>query len=655
MSADYSAESRAFQQCFAVARLDAAGRILSANMNFSKFFQIPLEQLSGRNVFDFAHGRDVERQKRIWAEGRSESKYEDVGLWCDALGSSLWLAASYVDVTERGDAPQTIMIARDVTLEQEREAEARGQMAAMNATQGLAHYSVDGLLLDANENFLVTMGYHIEELAGRPHSIFLESSNASSDQQALFWRRLADGEHIAGEFIRVAKSGEKKWLRAVYNPIRDRTGSVVKVVSYVNDVTEERLQQADYQWQINAIHKSNAVITFDMFGTILEVNDRFIDAIGYEKSAVLGQHHRIFVEPAYAHSEEYASFWNDLRKGLHRSGVYKRIARDGREIWLQATYNPIFDLYGTPIKVVKFASVVTEEKLFQSELQGQIAAIDKAQCVVALSLDGSILDANENFLSSVGYRYGEVRGRHHSMFVDEETRQSAEYREFWEQLRRGEYQQGEYKRISRNGSEIWLQASYNPIFDPNGKLSKVIKYATDITEEKRQQVEINGQMDAINRSQAVAMFDMNGVILHANENLLDIFGYRASDILGKSHSVLMDAQEALSKEYGDFWDGLRRGDYQQGLHRRVGKDGREIWLQCSYNPILDINGAPLKVVKIATDVTMNVALAEAFEDAKRQALHDTATSLPPQGEAVDLSRCASRRSLRQPRNLLYRP
>ena len=231
----------------------------------------------------------------------------------------------------------------------------------------------------------------------------------------------------------------------------------------------------------DAINRVQAVIEFGLDGTIQHANENFLNAMGYSLDEVRGKHHSMFVEPAYRDSAEYKLFWEKLGRGDFDAGQYKRLGKGGREVWIQASYNPVFDTGGKPVKVVKFATDITEQKLKNTDFEGQIAAISKAQAVIAFSLDGKILDANENFLKTLGYTLDEVKGQHHAMFVEPAYRQSAEYKAFWEKLGRGEYDAAQYKRIGKGGREVWIQASYNPIMDLNGKPFKVVKYATDIT------------------------------------------------------------------------------------------------------------------------------------------------------------------------------
>jgi len=358
---------------------------------------------------------------------------------------------------------------------------------------------------------------------------------------------------------------------------------------------------------VSAIGKSLAVIEFQMDGTILSANENFLNTLGYRLDEIQGKHHSIFAEHGYATSPEYKEFWAKLNRGEYYSGEYKRIGKGGKEVWIQASYNPILDTNGKPFKVVKFATDVTAQKLQNANFTGQIAAIGKSQAVIEFQMDGTIASANDNFLNTVGYRLDEIQGKHHSIFAEPGYASSPEYKEFWAKLNRGEYAAGEYKRIGKGGKEVWIQASYNPILDTNGKPSKVVKFATDVTAQKLQNANFTGQIAAIGKSQAVIEFQMDGTILSANDNFLNTLGYRLEEIQGKHHSIFAEPGYATSPEYKEFWTKLNRGEYDAGEYKRIGKGGKEVWIQASYNPILDLNGKPFKVVKYATDVTQQIS------------------------------------------------
>ncbi len=275
--------------------------------------------------------------------------------------------------------------------------------------------------------------------------------------------------------------------------------------------------------QVEAIRRSQAVIEFDPQGTILDANDLFLQAMGYQLSEIKGKHHSMFVEPAFKDSPEYKAFWDKLANGEFQVAEYKRLAKGGREIWIQASYNPILDKSGKVTRVIKFATDVTEQKLQNADYSGQVDAIGKSQATIEFDLDGNILGANENFLNAVEYQLDEIVGKHHGIFVESGYRESDEYKEFWKNLAKGQYQAGEFKRISKTGKEIWIQASYNPIMDLNGQPMKIVKYATDITEQTKLFHAASRMQGAMGGSAtAMMMVDRDLIITYLNESSIKL-------------------------------------------------------------------------------------------------------------------------------------
>ena len=368
-------------------------------------------------------------------------------------------------------------------------------------------------------------------------------------------------------------------------------------------LSDQKAQNAEFKGQIDAINTSQAVIEFTMDGVIESANENFLTALGYSLDEIKGKHHSLFLDAAYKNTTEYREFWQILNRGEFLSGEYKRLGKGGKEIWIQASYNPIFDEEGKPCKVVKFATDITNQKLQNADFQGQIQAIGKSQAVIEFTPDGKILQANNNFLEALGYTLDEVQGKHHSIFVESSYKNSPVYTQFWEELKQGNYASGEFKRIAKDGSEIWIQASYNPILDLSGHCFKVVKYATDITQQKLKNADFQGQIEAIGKSQAVIEFTPEGNIIQANDNFLNALGYSMDELKGKHHSLFVERSYQDSVEYKEFWRNLAAGKFDAGEYKRIGKGGEEVWIQASYNPIMDAAGKPFKVVKYATNIT----------------------------------------------------
>ncbi len=369
-------------------------------------------------------------------------------------------------------------------------------------------------------------------------------------------------------------------------------------------------QNAEFSAKLDALGRAQAIIEFNLDGIILFANANFLSVMGYALEDIVGKHHSLFADPAYAASQDYKDFWAKLARGEFEAREYKRFGKGGKEVWIQASYNPMFDKQGKAYKVVKFATDITQQKLMNADYTGQIGAIGKSQAVIEFNLDGTIITANGNFLNAMGYTLEEVQGRHHSMFAEPAFAASQEYKDFWAKLNRGEFETKEYKRLAKGGREVWIQASYNPISDMNGKPFKVVKYASDVTAQKMANADVKGQLEAINKAQAVIEFNLDGTIITANENFLKIMGYALHEVKGKPHSMFAEPAFAASQEYRDFWAKLGRGEFESRVYKRIAKGGREVFIQASYNPILDMNGKPFKVVNFAADMTEAIGLAD---------------------------------------------
>ena len=236
-----------------------------------------------------------------------------------------------------------------------------------------------------------------------------------------------------------------------------------------------------------AVDRSTAMIEFKPDGTIVSANENLLATMGYRLEEIVGQHHRIFCFPDYQASAEYRKFWQRLAAGEFIRERFLRRHKQGQEVWLEASYNPIKGPDGRIEGVLKLATDITALVAREQEQNSMVEAISRSMAVIAFNPKGEVLEANENFEQTMGYRLNEIRGKHHRMFCTREEADSAEYRRFWERLNKGEFFSGRFQRINRHGDTIWLSATYNPVFDASGRLYKVVKFARDVTGLVRQQ------------------------------------------------------------------------------------------------------------------------------------------------------------------------
>ncbi len=263
-----------------------------------------------------------------------------------------------------------------------------------------------------------------------------------------------------------------------------------------------------------------------------------------------------------------------------------------------------------------------EQELLVLKQRGE--ALDRTMAIVEFSPEGTVLEANDNFCRIVGYTGGELAGRHHRVLCEDALSRGPDDLDFWRRLANGEALSGRFRRRGKDGRTVWLEATYTPVADHEGRVVKVIKVATDITASVAEATLAHKLIGALDRSMAVIEFDMSGKVLRANDNFLKVMNYGPADIVGRHHSVLCPKDYAESPAYKALWDRLRRGDYFAGECERVTRDGRTVWLEATYNPVVDENGKPYRVIKFATDITERVLRHEAE---KQRALMAYDTSL----------------------------
>lgn len=401
----------------------------------------------------------------------------------------------------------------------------------------------------------------------------------------------------------------------------DRKDEIGLIASEVGNFSKHT---ANFRGQIEAINKAQAVIEFTLDGYILDANENFLKATGYSIEEIKGQHHSMFVEPSERDSPQYRLFWDKLKRGDFDAGQYKRIGKDGKEVWIEASYNPIFTPDGTPFKVVKYATDITQDIKDRNEanvmkeavnlVSSAIMMIDRDFLITHLNkTSAQMLRDNAQHFRTVwpGFNPDKIIGCCIDIFHKDPSHQRRLLADPSNLPHRAEIQVGSLKFA------LHVHASY----DAKGNYSGNILEWSDISDVRAQQLQnadYRGMFDAINKAQAVIEFSMDGKILNANENFLVTMDYSLDEIKGQHHSIFVDPTDCVSSEYRAFWEKLGRGEYDAGQYKRIGKSGKEIWIQASYNPILDLNGTPIKVVKYATNITDQVRASQMLQMAVEQ-------------------------------------
>ncbi len=392
----------------------------------------------------------------------------------------------------------------------------------------------------------------------------------------------------------------------VVSPMPDKQGN--------NDGFVVEWQVADDAAKVSSLEKSQAMIQFQMDGSIISANQNFLDVMGYTLEEIKDQHHRMFVSPEFSKGKEYQEFWERLNKGETFNDEFLRYRKDGSEVWIQASYNPILNNHGQPVRIVKYATDVTE--LVRQRQQAQILSLvanNTDNSVIITDSQERIEYVNPGFENMTGYKAEDVMGKKPGDFLqgaatDPETKK--------EIRRKIEAQQPFYNEIlnyHKNGTPYWISLSINPILDKDGNLERFISIQANVTETKEKALRFQGCIEAIEREQATIEFDMQGNIQRANENFLNTMGYSLEEIKGKHHRMFAKPDYAQSAEYAEFWKRLGQGEFISGEFCRLRKDGKEVWLQASYTPIQDAFGEFTSVIKYALDVTEQVQVKKENE------------------------------------------
>lgn len=530
---------------------------------------------------------------------------------------------------------------------QEEVEEFRALKVEINKARCVIEFNAVGEITAINKNALTALDYIESELLNQHHRILISPEEASSVSYREFWVGLGNGITQSGSFKLKTKTGKTVWMQGYYAPVLNSNKNLRKVVVYLTDITQSNNNLHLLQAEDEALNASFGVVECNLDMKILECNDLFAQPLGYKQDELIGKPITDIVSPEVARSKEYQALWEALARGERKVTQIKRVSRSGNELWYQGTYAPIKTPEGKTFKVIIYSVDITEEKNRNANYEGQIQAIRKAQTVLEMDMNGIITDVNDVFCLTSGYQRSEIIGKNLTVLLNDKFRNSSEFREFGDRLKRGETVSGEFKLLGKGDKEFWISANYNPILDLNLKPFKVVKYGSEITQIKKERADNEGQLSSINRSIGKVEYGLDGLITKVNDIFCLQTGYSAGDLIGKHHDVLVTKTVITSSSYQDFWKKLNAGEFVSGIYETVGKDGKQVWLNASYNPILDENGIPYKVVHFAIDITQqkltesNLASAVAetkdvIDSAKLGDLSSRVSLIGKDGEVAEL-------------------
>ncbi|GGO72012.1 chemotaxis protein [Bowmanella pacifica] len=476
---------------------------------------------------------------------------------------------------------------------------------AIHQTQAVIEFSLDGTIETANQNFLALMGYQLQEVQGKHHKIFVDNQEVDSQEYKDFWAQLRSGRSQTAQFKRLTKSGRPVWIQASYTPII-RKGKVERIIKFATDVTEQVLQRANYESQLQAIQRAQAVIEFDLEGNILTANENFLRLMGYQLDDIVGKHHAIFVEQGVSSSPAYRQFWQNLRRGTYQTAEYKRITKEGRAVWIHATYNPVYGPDKTLQKIVKFASDITAEVEKRDEFKLlSLVANETDNAVIITDVERRILYVNNGFCRMTGYRQKDAIGQlTRDILVgprtDEKTRQR-----IVDELSKPAAFYDELEIHKHDGSALWVSVTSNPVMNEDGRHGGFIAILADISVVKTAALEYQTRFEVISRSNLLVEWDNAGHLLEVNDYPRSHFGV--------SNQVFAKAL--------DTWTTYLNADQRKrfaekdrvSLDVEIKVEDKCFMVASTFGQIRTVTGEPHKVIMYGSDVSERQAVVQSSE------------------------------------------
>lgn len=641
-----------------VSETDLKGYITYVNDKHCEVSQYSREELVGSNQNIVRHP-DMPKEvfREMWAtigkgkifRGKVKNRKKD--------GTPYYVDGIFTPVLGDNGKPVKYIGVRfditDTTLENQR---MKGIVDAIDTSFAFIEFDVNGNILDANENFLKAMNYRKDEILGKHHRTFVDSNYASSAEYLKFWDDLKQGKVQAGEFKRYGKDGKEIWLQAVYSPVKDEMGRILKFVKIATDVSvqvqlreeakqaaeelkaqEEEIRQqmeemsatqeemarasAEMKGVITALDTSYLYAEFDLNGNMISGNENFLKVLEFNAEDARGKHHRSFLDASEANAASYNTFWTDLANGRVKNAQFKMLTKNGNDAWLQAVYSPVSDASGKVIKVIQIASDITAAKeeadQLNREIEARMKSVDTACIVSEVDLKGYITYVNDKHCEVSQYSREELIGANQNIVRHPDMPKEV-FKEMWATIGKGKIFRGIVKNRRKDGTPYYVDGVFTPVLGKNGKPVKYIGIRFDITQQTYEKLAAEGVVNAIDTSFAFIEFDTKGNVLAANNNFLNTLGYSIDEIKGRHHRMFVDKTAANSVEYSRFWDDLAAGKIFADQYRLISRSGKEVWFQAVYSSIKDDMGRIVKIVQIATDITVQKEAAIETEKAANE-------------------------------------
>ena len=617
------------------------GIVTAANERATMALEFYGEPIEGRNQ-DTLWPTEIAQSSEFfefWDKLRAGRTIEGVHEHVTAMESRVFLQSTFIPVRdETGYVTAVVQCLMDVTTDATQSGKAKEDTKALQSGLAMAEIDGEGHVVSATERMLEIYGFESDQVLGKPHASFCDPDMRKSPGYTGPWEKaLTEGEVQTFAFRHVTSEAKKFWMQVTLVPVVNEAGEVTKLLQIARDVTDDTISRLAMEARYNAIHKSVAMMEFDRGGKVSSSNEPMCEAFGVEEEDLIGRDHAGLCDTQFAQSHRHTDFWDKLIEGDAVPGRFPRIAPSGKKVWLRATYMPIVDNEGRVLSILLLASDSTKD--YQRSLRDRlkINALERIYSVAEIDLEGKMLECNDNFLSLTGMKPTDMMVSNHSMLCPTGSNDHAGP-EFWSTLLRERQTHGIMPRVSTNGEEIWINALYAVLNDDNGQAERVFLFAEDVTEDQQRRADLNGKWDAINKSQAVVEYDVDGRVLNANDGFLKLVGYSLREIVGQHHSMFCTPDHIQTESYREFWFDLGKGEKHAGRFHRIGRFDRDMYIQADYNPVADANGQVVRIVEYAVDVTEHVTLERLLAERSKEILEALVEADAATGELEDINK-----------------
>ncbi|UII19240.1 PAS domain S-box protein [Fulvivirga ligni] len=583
--------------------LNTSGKIVHSNTIISEILEYSESELRLRTYNDIIGMEDTNRDflREICSCQKDTKHYQTRS----KTGKPKWLSVSFSPIQDNaGETSKILGLVRDITSRKLKDLEfEKLSLVADNTNNAVIISDKNGLIEYVNKGFTDMTGYKEYEVVGRKPGSFLQGIDTNKDTISRIREGLLREESVYEEILNYKKTGESYWISMAINPVFDKDGNIDKFISIQADITDTKKQALDYQYKLNAISKSNAIVEFDVEGRMIDVNENFLKIVGYTRDEVIGNHHEMFVSRDEKSSSAYLDFWRKLKKGEVLSDEFLRIRKDGEEVHLKGIYNPIFDINGKPYKIVKFVTDITQQKILkfekrkqEVELANQMEAINKTIATAEFDLDGHLRKTNEIFDGITGIDLTVNNKIHYSDIIPPSELLKPQTELMWTNLKDGKFFSGEFKLKDVNGKELWLVGTFNPINDISGKPYKVMMYAQFTTQEKEKQKDLVGIVNAMKSTTPVMELHPDGTFKNGNTLFMEFFGYNRIELRRKPFHEFVDGGtpaiiKGIIKE-------IKQNNFLEREFTFINSDGEKKDFQISYSAIYDLEDKLSKIVTI---------------------------------------------------------